>query len=109
MIAQAEIGRTSIDDFAFSGASGILQVNQSAGAGNAQANVVRVSDSALSAALPQQNVPPGTSSSAGSNAISVSKTAFSNAKGIVQINQVAGSTNRTANTFVLQLPVNAGH
>jgi hypothetical protein len=107
--AASQTGRSSIGDFAFSGATGILQVNQSAGSGNAQANVVYVTDSTLSAAIPQQNAPPGTAASNGANAISVSKTAFANAKGLVQVSQIAGTSNRTANTFVLQLPSVAGH
>lgn len=102
-------GTSSIADFAFAGATGILQVNQSAGSGNAQANVVYVTDSALSAALPNQSAPSGTPSSNGVNAVSVAKTAFANAKGLVQVSQVAGTSNRTANAFVLQLPSVAGH
>lgn len=108
-MTQAETGRTSIDDFAFSGVNGILQINQSAGTGNAQANVVYVSDNALSAALPQQSVPTGAGAPSGANAVSIAKTAFANAKGLVQISQTAGTSNRTANTFVLQLPSVAGH
>lgn len=102
--AQGEIGHTSIGGFAFSGTIGILQVNQSAGAGNAQANVVYVTDSVLSAAIPQQSVPSGAPVSNGANAINVSRTAFAHAQGLVQVSQVAGASNRTANTFVLQLP-----
>jgi len=108
-LVQGETGRSSIGSFAFSGANGILQVNQSAGSGNAQANVVYVTDSVLSATVPQQSVPPGAPASNGANAISVAKTAFSHAKGLVQVNQIAGTSNRTANTFVLQLPGLAGH
>lgn len=104
-----ETGSTFINGFAFSGATGIVQLNQSAGAGNAQANVVYVGDSALSATIPQQSVPAGAPSSNGANAISVSKTAFTHAQGIVQVNQTAGSSNCTANTFVLQLPSVAAH
>ncbi len=109
VLAPSETGHVSIGDFAFSSVSGILQVNQSAGTGNAQANVVYVSDNALSAAVPQQSTPTGAPASNGANLITVAKTAFVGARGIVQVSQVAGTSNCTANTFALQLPGVAGH
>src|SRR5689334_8904911 len=56
-------GRASIQDFAFSGASGLLQLNQTAGTGNAQGNAAilrtgvpasSMNDDALAAAIPVQ-------------------------------------------------------
>lgn len=99
----SESGSAAIDGFAFSGSAGIVQVNQSAGSGNAQANVVvvRASDSALADTLPVQSA-PALPASRQTNAVSISKTAFTGTKGIVQISQIAGSGNRTSSTFVLQ-------
>lgn len=103
-------GRAEIGAFAFSGVTGIVQLNQSAGNGNTQQNVVIVTDSTLAAALaPHQSVAPSDSSGSSADAVTVDKTAFGNAKGIVQVSQIAGSSNRTANTFVLQIQGAAGH
>jgi hypothetical protein len=106
--AMEQSGAARIEGFAFSGSTGILQINQSAGAANVQANVVLLGDGALSAALPQQTATAPSGKSA-ANVVSVAKTAFTGARGIVQVSQAAGTANRTSNTFLLQVQGVAGH
>jgi hypothetical protein len=104
----------TISDAAFSGASGMLQINQSAGFGNAQVNAAdlrigvtsaEMNDAELAkAALPVQvHLTSDSSQKTGSNAVSSARTALSNTRGLVQVNQSAGSNNSTSNTFLLQL------
>jgi hypothetical protein len=94
---------------AFAGSTGAIQVNQSAGAGNAQGNVVVVqlgtglSNSDLSQVVSSpQNDQPNNNSAAG-NTATISHGAFNGSSGVVQINQTAGSSNHTVNSFSLQL------
>jgi hypothetical protein len=112
----SDVGHAAVAGFAFADAAGLLQVNQSAGAGNAQGNAALVrygatpaelDDAALGAALPTQHTSPATRPSTGGNAVSNAPTAFSHAAGIVQINQSAGNGNSTANTLLLQVQQNA--
>jgi hypothetical protein len=106
-------GYASIQNSAFSGASGLLQINQSAGTGNAQGNaaIVRsgvslseMGDDALAAALPnQQTNSTSTRASGVTDTVSASATSFQHSRGIVQVNQCAGAGNSTANGFILQI------
>lgn len=104
-------GSVSVADFAFANASGLVQLNQSAGDRNAQGNaaVIRfgalpseLNDSALGAAVPLQHTSsaPG---APGGNVVSMTRNAFSRSAGIVQINQSAGTGNSTANTLLFQV------
>jgi hypothetical protein len=112
-------GRASIQDFAFSGASGLLQLNQSAGTGNAQGNaaILRVgvpasqmNDDALAAALPVQQAAPGSTRAEGvTDRASAAAHAFAHSSGVVQINQCAGAGNSTANGFILQVQKGVVH
>ena len=106
--ASASIGGNS-----FSNGSGVLGINQSAGAGTQQANAVRISISAIpqsidDSVLLQQNVALSNSSdptgqSLGSRQVSTSDQAFSGSRGVVQLNQSAGVGNRMANTLSVRV------
>jgi hypothetical protein len=103
-------GRVSIEGGAFSRAAGIIRVNQIAGDGNAQVNVVAIgpgiavdvlSDAALSTASATSSYPAGTSTAR--QQISVSASAFAGARGIVQLDQTAGSGNSATNDLTLRI------
>lgn len=112
-------GRATIQDFAFSGASGLLQLNQSAGTGNAQGNAAvlragvplsQMNDDALAAALPVQQTSPSSTRATGvTDSTSASAGAFAHTAGVVQINQCAGAGNSTANGFILQVQKGVVH
>ncbi|MGH7737055.1 MAG: hypothetical protein ACREMP_04210 [Candidatus Tyrphobacter sp.] len=112
-----DTGIATIADGAFAGASGALQLNQAAGSGNAQGNVIVVqlggaatslSDAALSSAVASSRTSGTNTHSSGGNVAGISGRAFSGASGVVQINQTAGSSNRTTNSFQLQLQPGPG-
>jgi hypothetical protein len=108
----------SIRDFAFAAVSGLVQINQTAGSGNAQGNLAIVqiavpahllSDETLAGAMPVQTVVQHGSRPTGlTNTVGVDASAL-HGKGIVQINQTAGSGNATANGFLLQVSGSATH
>lgn len=108
MNATATIGGTS-----FSNGNGVLGVNQSAGANNQMANVMRISISAAAqamddSALSQQNVALLPSSGAtgtptGSRQVVTSDQAFTGSRGVIQVNQSAGVGNRLANTLSIRV------
>ncbi|WP_130905610.1 adhesin [Pseudomonas sp. Sample_22] len=108
MNATATIGGTS-----FSNGNGVLGVNQSAGANNQMANVMRISISAApqaidDSALSQQNVAllPGsgaTGTPTGSRQVVTSDQAFTGSRGVIQVNQSAGVGNRMANTLSIRV------
>ncbi|KAB0487862.1 hypothetical protein SAMN04490202_5329 [Pseudomonas reinekei] len=108
MNATATIGGTS-----FSNGNGVLGVNQSAGANNQMANVMRISISAApqaidDSALSQQNVALLPSSGAtgtptGSRQVVTSDQAFTGSRGVIQVNQSAGVGNRMANTLSIRV------
>jgi hypothetical protein len=106
--AKAVIGGNS-----FSNGSGVIGINQSAGANNQMVNTVRVGISAQpqgmdDSALSQQNVAlvpnSGTATPAsGSRQIVTSDQAFTGSRGVVQLNQSAGVGNRMANTLNIRV------
>ena len=108
MNATATIGGTS-----FSNGNGVLGVNQSAGANNQMANVMRISISAApqsvdDSALSQQNVAlqpssGATGTSIGSRQVVTSDQAFTGSRGVIQVNQSAGVGNRMANTLSIRV------
>jgi hypothetical protein len=67
-----------------------------------------IAESVLAETLPGA-VPPASAgiSSKGVRAVSIDDTAFEGARGIVQVNQSAGSGNTTANNFALSITVDA--
>ena len=87
---------TTIGGTSFSNGSGVLGVNQSAGANNQMANVMRISISAAAqamddSALSQQNVALLPSSGAtgtptGSRQVVTSDQAFTGSSGVIQVN-----------------------
>ncbi|MDR0280721.1 MAG: hypothetical protein LBJ37_22860 [Paucimonas sp.] len=103
----------SISGNAFSNGSGVLGINQSAGAATQQANAVRISISAVpqsidDSVLLQQNVALSNSSDPTSNApgsrqVNTSDQAFTGSRGVVQLNQSAGVGNRMANTLSIRV------
>ena len=106
--AKAVIGGNS-----FSNGSGVIGINQSAGANNQMVNTVRVDISAQpqgmdDSALSQQNVAlvpnSGTATPAsGSRQGVTSDQAFTGSRGVVQLNQSAGVGNRMANTLNIRV------
>lgn len=108
MNASARIGGSS-----FSNGNGVLGVNQSAGANNQMANVMRVGISAQpqsmdDSALSQQNVAlvpnsGATDTPTGSRQVATSDQAFTGSRGVIQVNQSAGVGNRMANTLSIRV------
>ncbi|KAA0942541.1 MULTISPECIES: adhesin [unclassified Pseudomonas] len=97
-----------IQGSSFSNGSGVLGVNQSAGANNQMINAVRISISAGpqgidDSVLSQQNMTllpdSGLTSPTGSRQVVTSDQAFTGSRGVIQVNQSAGVGNRVANTL----------
>jgi len=97
-----------ITDRAFSNAAGLISVNQASGTGNLQVNSLAiglgshaeaVSESRLSA-ITTRATPKGVDGTRTRSAV-IADTAFEGARGLVQVNQAAGSGNSTANHFAL--------
>lgn len=105
--------QANITGSAFSNGSGVLGVNQSAGAGTQQINSFRVSvgsgaQSVDDSILAQQNVVlvqnSGTAeTSSGERAVAIDRQAFAGSSGVVQLNQSAGVGNRMANTVSIRV------
>ncbi|SFP84686.1 hypothetical protein SAMN05216229_106214 [Geopseudomonas sagittaria] len=105
--------QANITGSAFSNGSGVLGVNQSAGAGTQQINSFRVSvgsaaQSVDDSILAQQNVMPAQNSgaaetSSGERAVAIDRQAFAGSSGVVQLNQSAGVGNRMANTVSIRV------
>ncbi|MFS2201132.1 adhesin [Pseudomonas sp. Pseusp3] len=108
MDATATIGGT-----AFSNGSGVLGVNQGAGANSQMVNALRISIGAApqaidDSALSQQNVALLPNSGAtgtpnGSRQVVTSDQAFTGSRGVIQVNQSAGVGNRMANTLSIRV------
>ena len=115
-VAVPGIATAIIADHAFANAAGMVSINQTSGAGNAQANTAAfglgfevgvVAESSLAATA--SGVAP-TGSPGGSvrlRGVSISDTAFEGARGLFQVNQSAGSGNSTANNFALRVETGA--
>ena len=118
-IKNLQIMSAEIGSGAFNGARGITSVNQSAGANNTQLNamavavggprplaIVEMNESQLQG----ESQPLGLSltDQAGNTAevnaaTGLSKSAFNGARGVIQINQAAGSGNLTSNSFTMSV------
>lgn len=107
--ASAEIGSN-----AFRNASGIIAVNQSSGAGNAQSNLIAIAVGpfaevpidqlgSVNAAEDGSSLGASRSDSGRTRRSAIADSAFAGASGIVQVNQLAGSGNTTANVFALSI------
>ena len=105
--------KASISGNSFSHGSGLLGINQSAGASNQMVNVVRIGISAVPQsiddnALSRQTVALLPNSEAGtpisgSRQVVTGDQAFTGSRGVVQLNQSAGVGNRMANTLNLRV------
>lgn len=113
----AGMNSASIGPGAFAHASGLISINQTSGHGNVQANSavvalapnVEVAADSMLAATTSNAGPTGTAAGAtrSRQSASVATSAFSGARGLVQVNQSAGSGNATANTFALSVQTGA--
>lgn len=108
---QATIG---IKDRAYRQAEGWLSINQAAGQGNAQSNSFGVamgisasnlSDMTLQQVVADEQRLSGASGNSGksSSRIEIDKTAFEGARGVIQVNQSAGTGNATRNSFRMNM------
>ena len=110
---QPGTARTRIDGDAFSGARGWLAINQSAGGSNLQSNAIAVKfgiqGSRMDAKdLAEVKVSQTTQASPDQERnleaeVGIGQRAFRDARGVVQINQSAGSGNATSNRFELRM------
>jgi hypothetical protein len=106
--------RSEIGADAFRGATGLISVNQSSGHGNTQANLAAIAVGQIPEVSIEQLAHVGAAPAAaqqaagnaggtpGQNAV-IADSAFAGARGIVQVNQLAGSGNSTANVFALSI------
>lgn len=105
--------QATITGSTFSNGSGVLGVNQSAGAGTQQINSFRTSigsgaQSLDDSVLAQQNVVLSTNSGAaeaspGERVVAIDRQAFAGSSGVVQLNQSAGVGNRMANSVSIRV------
>jgi hypothetical protein len=112
-----------IDGSAFHGGDGLLSINQAAGAGNAQANLIAIGqagtavagidlaqgiagldDVALAAVAGDVPDDDTTDAAAPLREAVIAGGALRETRGVMQVNQTAGVGNRSANTIVLLLP-----
>ncbi|MFP5496071.1 MAG: adhesin [Gammaproteobacteria bacterium] len=109
---RSQNARVAIQGNSFSNGSGVLGVNQSAGASNQMINAVRISvnagpQSIDDSVMSQQNVAlspnSGFTSTTGSRQVVTSDQAFTGSRGVVQVNQSAGVGNRMANALNVQI------
>lgn len=105
--ANANIGGSS-----FARSLGIVGVNQGAGSGNQQINAMRIASGSPQgvddSVLAQQSVSPASLSGAtepqsGGRVVSIDDAAFSNSRGVVQLNQSAGVGNRSLNSLGIRI------
>ncbi len=97
----------TLEGLAFSTATGLVRINQSAGIGNQQTNVAiirlgRLSDAQLDTIVTQAVDPASKIATLRSHdRIVVSSGALAGARGLIQINESAGNGNASSNTFLL--------
>lgn len=118
-VAGADLGRDAqvvISGGALGRASGIVGLNQAAGTGNAQANLLAIGPVALASFVQQVDndalaatSAPTTAATAPSGASGLREAridagAIAAPSGVLQINQTAGVGNASTNAIVLQLP-----
>src|SRR5690606_6725606 len=105
--------RAGIHGNAFSGGSGVLGVNQGAGAANQQINSFRVGagvrpesldDSGLAQATAGSSYPSAAGPhGAGERQVEIDDQAFADSRGVVQLNQAAGVGNRMVNNLGIRI------
>lgn len=103
---------------AFGSTRGLLSINQAAGSGNAQANLLSIAqgnglsdvapagldDTVLAAVTGAPLAPASTLDPSGLRHVEIADAAFQGSQGVVQVNQTAGVGNQSSNAVVLQLP-----
>ncbi len=102
---------SSILGNAFSGATGIIDVNQAAGNGNLESNQTSIFAGAATPVTSQilarntgsmpEMADRSPHSPSGTHEARISATAFRGADGVAQVNQISGSGNMSANRFSL--------
>ena len=101
-----------IQGAAFSQASGISGINQSAGIGNQNINAFRMAvgvipesldDAVLSQSTAITSATLGGATVDGERIVEISDQAFSGSRGVVQLNQSAGVGNRTTNSLSIRV------
>lgn len=106
------ISESGIAGNAFTNSIGALSINQTSGTGNAQINGMAIgigqdvnvmSESMLSNMSTGAGLAAHHEPDEGTRSATISDSAFTGSRGLVQVNQSAGSGNRTANNFVIQL------
>jgi hypothetical protein len=107
----ADLSTALINDKAFTDSTGAISINQASGSLNYQANglafafgsgVEAVSESVLSGTTSGRGLIDAELTT-GTEMASIADTAFVESRGLIQINQSAGSKNKTANSFTFQL------
>ena len=114
-VTPADVSIIRINDGAFANATGLLLINQASGQGNLQANSIAIalgieggviSENTLAQIVTTSDPQSNAATSRGyTRKISVADDAFAGTRGIVQLNQSAGSRNATVNSFALRLRV----
>lgn len=112
-VTSPDVAVTRISDQAFSGAGGLISINQASGEQNMQLNAFamamsiteELSDASLAGTLTDApvNLPVSTVPSTTQRAAQIDSTAFGGATGIVQVNQTAGSGNIAFNRFEMSM------
>lgn len=108
---KSDVGATGdlgvrLESHAFANAAGVVGINQSSGEGNAQINAVAFTSGDGLVVTEQELADAVTTatdeiaSPRGAREASIATTAFSNAKGVAQVNQMAGVGNAGRNVFV---------
>lgn len=100
-----------IGDYAFQSSAGIVSMNQAAGSGSAEANLVRIGYGVtvpLDTTVLQQVVGSASHELNGENGNGIrtdiiGEHAFENSKGIIQVNQSAGVANAVSNNLVINV------
>ncbi len=105
--------RAHIRGASFSGGSGVLGINQGAGAGNQQINGFRLGAAAQPESLDDQVLAQSAAGSSFSSAVEspgvgerlveIDDQAFSGSRGVVQLNQGAGVGNRMINNLGIRI------
>ena len=110
-VARARDASARIGAGALAAGSGALAVNQAAGSGNAQANVLVLTgpqtvDAGVLAQVSADVAPPAgiAAGPAGTREARIDPGALTGQSGVLQINQTAGVGNASTNALVLQLP-----
>lgn len=103
-----------IDDDAFANARGLVSVSQASGIGNQQFNAASLAVGADVGVLAEAELsqsrggdpPPAAAAPDGARLTHIDDSAFRDASGVVQVNQLAGRSNNGFNRFALTMSAN---